>query len=465
MFQDSLFSQTPSTRSGQASPAPAPPVEPVQGVSKVVDYIRRIISQNKTLAGIRVRGEVSGFSNKSGRLYFDLKENTDVLKCVVWASDAQKLPPFKDGDEIICGGDYGTFAQRSQYQLFVKNVELTGIGALYAQFEALKEKFRKEGLFDEARKRPMPAFPRRIAVVSARGKGAEDFLTTVARRAPFIDVQFVETRVQGDGAQIDIAEAIDKASKLDADVIVVTRGGGSYEDLFPFNLEPVVRAIVRAKHPVLSAVGHTGDVHLSDYVADYACETPSNAAQYFGEIGDRFLQRVQRAQNRIEHSVRAIVTARGQAFDYANARLVHVVRDLMRERERNLHALERRLTAQTPQRQLLQRAQRISALRSRLEAASRYFAGPRREPIARASERLKRLQNTVLRPYRDVLGRYDARLEGLSPHALLARGYAIVTFDGHTLTDAARVPEGALIEAQLQHGKLHARVERKENGG
>lgn len=458
MFQDSLFSQRPA-------PAAATSIEPVQGVSRVVDYIRRIISQNKTLAGIRVRGEVSGFSNKSGRLYFDLKENTDVLKCVVWASDAQKLPPFKDGDEIICGGDYGTFAQRSQYQLFVKSVELTGIGALYAQFEALKEKFRKEGLFDEARKRPMPAFPRRIALVSARGKGAEDFLATIPRRAPFIDVQFVETRVQGDGAQMDIGEAIDKASKLDVDVIVVTRGGGSYEDLFPFNLEPVVRAIVRAKHPVLSAVGHTGDVHLSDYVADFACETPSNAAQYFGEIGDRFLQRVQRAQNRIEHSVRAIVTARGQAFDYAHARLTQAVRDLVRERERNLHALERRLTAQTPQRQLLQRAQRISALRSRLEAAARYYAAPRRERLARISERVSGLRNVVLRPYRDLLARYDARLDGLNPHALLARGYAIVTLDGHAVRDASAVPDGALIEAQVQHGKLIARVERKDAGG
>ena len=122
-MQDSLFSQP--------RPPAQPPVEPVQGVSRVVDYIRRIISQNKTLAGIRVRGEVSGLSNKNGRLYFDLKENTDVLKCVVWASDAQKLPPFKDGDEIICGGDYGTFAQRSQYQLFVKSVEPDGaLGSL-----------------------------------------------------------------------------------------------------------------------------------------------------------------------------------------------------------------------------------------------------------------------------------------------------------------------------------------------
>lgn len=454
MFQDSLFSQKP-----HYSPAPT---ESVQGVSRVVDYIRRLISQNKTLAGIRVRGEVSGVSKKNGRLYFDLKENADVLKCVVWAGDALKLPPFKDGDEIICGGDYGTFAARSQYQLFVKAVELTGIGALYAQFEALKERFRKEGLFDEARKRPMPAFPRRVAVVSARGKGAEDFLTTIAKRAPFVRVEFVETRVQGDGAQMDIAEAIDKASRLDVDVIVLTRGGGGYEDLFPFNLEPVVRAIVRAKHPVLSAVGHTGDVHLSDYVADCTCETPSNAAQYFGEIGDRFLQRIQRAQGRLEQTVRSLIGSRAQTFDYVSARLAAVARSSLQKEERSLHALERRLAAQTPHRRLVERSQRIAALRSRLEFAARYYAAPRRETFKRLDERLARMPATLLRPYRELLERRNTRLEGLNPHALLARGYAIVTLDGHAVSDAAAVPEGALVEAQLHRGKLRARVESRD---
>ncbi len=373
-----------------------------------------------------------------------------------------KLPPFKDGDEIICGGEYGTYAQRSQYQLFVKKVELTGIGALYAQFEALKEQFRREGLFEESRKRPMPAFPRRIALVSARGKGADDFLTTIARRAPFIDVRFVETRMQGDGAQMDIAEAIDKASKLDVDAIVLTRGGGSYEDLFPFNLEPVVRAIVRAKRPVLSAVGHTGDVHLSDYVADHACETPSNAAQYFGEIRDRFLQRVQRAQHRMQQAARSLLTAQSQAFDLATSRLASLVRDSIRERERSLHAFERRLNAQTPQSRLVQRAQRISALRSRLEAAARYYGAPRVERARRLSERLCGLQAAVLRSHREIVSRCDMRLEGLNPHKLLARGYAIVTLNGRAVRNASDVPSGALIEAQLQHGKLAARVERTE---
>jgi exodeoxyribonuclease VII large subunit len=448
-MQDSLFSRASA----------APVIEPVQGVSRVVDYIRRLIAQNKTLASIRVRGEVSNLSNRNGRLYFDLKENTDVLKCVVWASETPKLAPFKDGDEVICGGEYGTYAARSQYQLFIKSVELTGIGALYAQFEALKQKFRAEGLFDEGRKRPLPPFPRRVALVSAKGKGAEDFLTTIAKRASFIDVTFVETRLQGDGAQIDIAEAIDKASKLDVDVIVLTRGGGSYEDLFPFNLEPVVRAIVRARRPVLSAIGHTGDVHLSDYVADYACETPSNAAQYFGEIGDRFLGRVQTAHTQLERSLRAALSNAGQRLDSATKDLRHSMQSYVPARQRALALLERRLNKQTPQQRLAQRFERLSTLRTQLTSAGRYYAAPHVQRVRGLREGLDRLHSGALRAQGERLRHFETLLTALDPKALLARGYAIVTFDGRAVRDPAVVPKGAQIQAHVQHGKLIAVVE------
>ncbi|HEV2261419.1 MAG TPA: exodeoxyribonuclease VII large subunit [Candidatus Rubrimentiphilum sp.] len=427
MTQNSLFSRPPA------------PLEQVQSVSRIVDYIKRIISQNKTLAGLRVRGEVSGFNKQpSGRIYFDLKEGADVLKCVSWSSDAASLPPFKDGDEIIAGGDYGTFSQRSQYQLFVKTVELSGVGVLYAQFEALKERFRREGLFDPERKRSLPEFPRRLALVSARGRGAEDFLQTIARRAPFIDVTFVETRVQGDGAQMEIAEAIDKASKLDVDVVVLTRGGGSYEDLFAFNLEPIVRAIVRSKHPVLSAIGHAQDVHLSDYAADRVCETPSNAAQFFGEIADSYRTRVERSGARLQHALTILLNTKGQRFDYARMGLLRAVRENVRERESGLARLRHRLDAQNPQRRLSERGEHLMRLGLRLQ-----------QSVALASKSAQQ-RFEVLR----------ARFEGLNPEAPLARGYAIVTYDGRAVRDAAAVPGGALVEAKVQRGRLQARVEK-----
>lgn len=457
MTQDSLFSKVP---------APANALEPVQGVSRVVDYIRRLLEQNRTLGGLRVRGEVSDLRERSGRLYFDLKENNDVLKCVVWANNAAKLPPLKDGTEVICDGDFTIYAPYGQYQLIVRNVELSGIGALYAQFEALKEKFRKEGLFEKARKRPMPQFPTRVAVISTPdGRGVEDFFTTLAREAPFVQPFRVPTRVEGEGAEIDVAEAIDKASKMNVDVIVVTRGGGSYESLFTFNREPVLRAIVRSKHPVISAIGHTQDVQLSDFVADESCETPSNAAHWFGQIGKRFLTQVQRSDAEIEHAIRRIFTARAQRYDDASARLVRSIRDCWRESERRVQQLERSLNAQTPQRRLAKRGERLASLRSTLHVLSARPLLAQRERLTVLGGQLDRLQTSMLAPSKRRFELLDARLTGANPQSPLERGYAIVTLDGHTVRDAAAVPEGATIEAQVQHGKLWARVERKNLDG
>lgn len=438
----------------------------VEGVSRVVAYLGKMISQNKTLAGIRVRGEISGLSrHHSGRMYFDLKERTDILKCVVWASAALKLPPIKDGDEAIVAGEFGTFAQRSQYQLFVNAVELTGIGNLYAQFEALKDAFRREGVFEPERKRAMPVFPTRIALVSAHGKGAEDFLTTLAIRAPHVAVRFVETRMQGDGAQIDVAEAIDRASHMDVDVIVLTRGGGSYEDLFAFNLEPVVRAILRSPKPVLSAIGHTGDVHLSDLVADVACETPSNAAQYFGQIRDVFARRIGILDTQLVQWVRAQIAARTQALDHASGIAGRSARTIVQDRRQRAMALEARLDKQTPVMRIVTRSQRLAAASSELGSLAKHLLAPRRDRLAATAERFARVRGRALNDLRSRLALSSNTLNAADPRAPLARGYAIVTANGRALRDVAKVSTGELVHAQLQHGTLAARVERTNLDG
>jgi exodeoxyribonuclease VII large subunit len=216
---------------------------------------------------------------------------------------------------------------------------------------------------------------------------------------------------------------------------------------------------------VLSAIGHTGDVHLSDYVADHTCETPSNAAHYFGEIADRFLTRAQRAQARMEHAIRSLVASRAQAFDYANAGLARSVMTFVRERERSLHVVERRLNAQTPQRRLAQRAERITALRSRLEVLARHALTPAADRVLQYQRRLLQSRLHALRPAQQRFELLRTRLQSADPQAPLARGYAIVTMDGRAVRDASTVPDNALIEAQLQRGKLTARVERKDLDG
>jgi exodeoxyribonuclease VII large subunit len=458
-MQESLFAKKAVAA---AQPAPLR----VEGVSKVLDYVRRLIAANRNLASIKVRGEVSGLTNSNGTLRFKLKEEKDILECIVWANDAAKLAPFREGDEIVCAGDFSVYTARSAFQLIVKGIELSGAGAIYAQLKALEDQFRKEGLFEESRKRPMPAFPRRVAVISARdGRGMNDFLTTLARRAPFIDVTFIETRVQGDGAEMDIGAAIDRASKLDVDVILLTRGGGSVEDLYPFNKEPVVRAIVRSKHPVMTAIGHNLDIHVSDRVADFKCETPSNAAQYFGEIGDRFTARLERLRTQMDRSVRERWTGGAQHFDTLMRNLGHAAEVFVPRRSQTLMQLERRLSSQTPQERVTKRRELAASLRSRLDMLAAQATRSRDERLVQLRRRFEQSAPGALRGSRQRLDILCAQLKGVNPEAPLERGYAIVTLDGKAVRDAGAVPPGATIEARVQRGRLRARVEETQSDG
>lgn len=409
----------------------------VYGVSRVVAYIKRIISENKQLARIDVRGEVSNRSEKNGRIYFDLKEGGDLLKCVAWSNAAAKLPRFNNGDAVVVSGEFTTYPAQSIYQLDVKTLELTGIGQLYARFEMLRKKLEAEGLFDASRKRPMPAFPRRVALISARGKGAEDFLTTMARRAPHVRIEFIETLVQGIDAPVEIAKALDRASAMEVDAIVLARGGGTYEDLFAFNEEPVVRAIVRAKHPVLTAIAHTANIHLADAAADKVAETPSNGAHYFGEIRDTYERRLELLSTRLARALREQQRLRLQRFDHALAGLERIGADFVNRKRARLLVIERRLNAQTPLARLAARARAVDSLRDRLRLLARNYTAPK----------LSRVQQWALK-----LDLYD-------PGQPLARGYAMVFHDGALVRDATSVPAGSMLEARVQHGTLLARVE------
>lgn len=434
--------------------------ERVAGVSRVLEYLNRVVKSNKVLASLRVRGEVSGMTTGGAMVHFTLKEGADVLQCVVWANDLPKLQPFRDGDEVICGGDFSAYSRRSQFQLMVRRVELTGAGAIYAALKALEERFRREGLFARERKRPMPAFPRRLAVVSSReSRGMNDFLTTLSRRAPFIQVLFIDTRVQGDGAEIEIAEAIDKASKMDVDVTLLTRGGGSVEDLYPFNKEPVVRAIVRSKHPVMTAIGHNLDIHVSDQVADYHCETPSNAAQYFGEIRDRFATGIERAQARLERAVRERSVDAGQHLELLTRDLRYAAQTYVPQQQARIGGLERRLELRSPAGDLAKRRNRLTGLRSRLETLSGQGTSARLQRARDLRARLGNLARSGPARARSRLEVLHAQLNGLDPEAPLQRGYAIVSQEGRPIRSAAEVNAGTRIEARVLHGRLTARVE------
>jgi exodeoxyribonuclease VII large subunit len=408
-------------------------------VSQFSDRLRRWLERRPELQRIAIVGEISGWKPQpSGNVFFSLKDDRAILRCFVYSSDAKRFPAVTDGVAIVATGTIGIWERSSEYQLRVVAIAPLGVGAIAAKVEALRKRLQAEGLFERTRKRQFARFPRRVALVSARGKGADDFDTTLREKSPHVAVRFIETRVQGEGAEIDIAEAIDRASREDVDAIVLLRGGGSYEDRYPFNTEPVVRAIVRSRHPVVTAIGHTGDTHLADEVADAVFKTPTAAAEYIAGAWAEVTSRIARQRERLARAIEGVVVRCAQRHDAAEQLLRHAVDRRGSQQRQQLLQLQNRLERQNPRHRLGERA-------TRLTAAIVKFDGTRDRVLTKKSNAL-------------ALAR--SRLASVNPEAPLERGYAIVTLAGRPLRDARETRAGDEIEAQLFHGRVAASVER-----
>jgi exodeoxyribonuclease VII large subunit len=254
----------------------------VYTVSDVNRYAQRILSAEEILSGIRVRGEISNYKvYASGHRYFTLKDSAALIRCVWFRGDQRRADAFRDGMRVIARGDVGLYVRDGQYQLTVRDMESDGAGRLYEEFELLKARLEAEGLFDSTRKRPLPAYPRRIGVVtSAHGAAVRDIIRVAGRRGAGVTLVLYPVQVQGEGAAAQIAAAIDEFSRRrDTDALIVGRGGGSIEDLWAFNEEIVARAIFRSAVPVISAVGPETDFTIADFVAHDRAATPSAAAE------------------------------------------------------------------------------------------------------------------------------------------------------------------------------------------
>jgi len=372
-----------------------------------------------------VTGEISNLARpRSGHVYLTLKDERAQLRAAIWRNTATRLPfDLHDGLEVVCRGHIDVYAPRGSYQLIVEQIEPKGIGALELAFRQLREKLGREGLFEPSRKRPLPPFVRRIAVVtSPTGAAVHDFLQVLSRRWRGADVLIVPTRVQGEGAAEEIAAAIRTANRLNVpiDCLVVTRGGGSLEDLWAFNEETVVRAISASRIPVVSAVGHEVDVTLSDLAADVRALTPSEAAELVAPDSDELLAGLQQYQKRLLAALRSRATA-------ARSRLDALARHhVFRRPFARLHDLSRRLD------ELEDRGGR--AIRSR----ARYF--------------------------RQLLDAAAARLESLSPLAVLGRGYSLTqrSEDGRIIRDPMELTAGERITTRFARGQVISRVEQSK---
>ncbi|HEV3091406.1 MAG TPA: exodeoxyribonuclease VII large subunit [Candidatus Cybelea sp.] len=398
----------------------------------------KMIAGHPKLQRIAIVGEITDIKRwRDGNLNMSLKEGEAVLGCFSFASEVRRFPVLKEGLTVRAEGSIEIRPNRSQYQLRALVVSLVGEGKLAAEIEELRMRLRAEGVFDASRKRAVPLFPRRVALVTSDDDARADFEVRLRADAPHVEVLFFRTRVQGKGAEIEVAEAMDRASRAKADVVVLTRGGGSSDDRLTFNLEPVVRAILRSPHPVITALGHTKNRHLADEVADLSLATPTAAAVHLGKEWSRAFEVQERLRSALMRGYRSVLAGKTQSLRFADVALDHRARGYMSRRLEQLHSLERLLGQRSP-------AQRVAQWRLRLVQAS--------NGLTRASERLQ--QQWARR-----LERAQALLVAEDPTRPLARGFAIVTKDGVAVHDAVALAVGDVVSARLERGTFAARVE------
>src|SRR5512143_2776565 len=436
-------------------------------VSEVIAQINGMLRTE--LPGVWVRGEVSGFKGTaaSGHCFFSLKDESGSasLRVKVFASDYRRIPfTLEEGLLVLARGTPDVYPERGELSLRIVEIQPSGIGALQLAFEQLKARLAAEGLFDLAKKRPLPLLPRCIGVVTSRhGAALRDILKVLGARFPSAHVTLYPASVQGAAATFEIVRALRAFSRVpdSADVLIVARGGGSKEDLAAFNDEAVVRAVAASRVPVVSAVGHEVDVTLTDLAADLRAATPSQAAELVVERLDRFEERLARGERDLRISLKGRLDRAEQGL----------------ERLSSLPAFagfpatvaEARLESRAAAAALLSSFRRIPVT---LAARVAGFGQRVRAWVDRAA--LPHLGDSVLQERRAAADRMSARLaaaneklgvaagrlEALSPLRVLARGYAVVTRDGESapLTDAARVARGDGLGIRLAKGRVRARV-------
>jgi exodeoxyribonuclease VII large subunit len=448
---------------------PAEPTRKVLSVSELTAQVKRLLE--KQVGQIWVTGEVTNLrAQSSGHMYFTLKDAAAQLSCVLFRGAAiARRELLQDGQKVLLQGDVTVYEARGQYQLIVRAVELQGVGALQIVFEKLKQKLAAEGLFAPERKRPLPKYPQRIGLVtSPTGAAIHDVLHVIQRRNPGLEIILAPCRVQGEGAAEEIAAAIKLLNEFSEggaprrpdletqkelgsrgarpserlDLILVTRGGGSLEDLWAFNEEVVARAIFESAIPVVSAVGHEIDFTIGDFVADVRAATPSAAAEIIteGVFASRQLV-VDLTQRMARAHPRRRMNELLQRLDDLQAGLLRCTRQGTKERQVAWQNLAERLSRVRPAQLLRQR----------------------RESLVVSRRRLHELTQVHLRNWKNRFGATESRLRLLGPEQVLSRGYSI-TMDaatGKVLRAAKDVKVGQHLKTRLKAGEVLSKVDKR----
>ncbi len=389
-------------------------------VSELNEYVSLVLANDPNLCDLKVSGEISGFKrHSSGHLYFSLKDEDALVRCVMFRQQAMRLNfQPQDGMQVLLYGRASLYEKDGSFQLYANYLKKSGEGELYLRFLALKKELEKRGWFDESRKRPIPFLPRRVGVVtSGTGAAVQDILNIIQRRFPRMPITISSVRVQGAGAAEEIAKAIREMNKKSAvDVLIVGRGGGSMEDLWAFNEPVVAEAIYNSEIPVISAVGHETDFTIADFVADLRAPTPSAAAELAVPEMDACYEAVHLQSDRLRRALSArLERMRATVRLFATAKAFRL--------------LENRLMSER---------QTLDTLRERAFRSTR-------EQIVRT---------------RSELARMYAQIVALDPSAVLERGYAILTdTSGRTLGGVATMQAGNAVNIRMHDGTAGARIE------
>lgn len=387
---------------------------------QVGQYIKGIMDRDRMLSGLMVRGEISNYKMyPSGHHYFTLKDGEGALRCVMFRGDAAALR-FRpqNGMQVIAAGRITVFPRDGQYQLYCVRLTPDGVGDLHLAFEQMKERLQREGLFALEHKKPLPVYPKTIALItSPAGAAVRDMLRILDARWPMTRIKILPVRVQGEGAAQEIAAAIQWANwKQVADLIITGRGGGSMEDLWAFNEEIVARAIYESEIPVISAVGHEPDVTIADFVADLRAATPSNAAEL-------------------------AVPDQNEVYGVLLGCRRHLVGDMSHRLEQYRRRLDR-------------------AAKSRIMTEPGAYFRDKRMLLDYQSERLIRGMERTVSTRREQLARLAAALDAMSPLKVLGRGYSIArNGEGVLLTRASQTKVGERLTLRLAEGSVDCRVE------
>ena len=456
---------TPAAELDKGAVAGAPPAPRELSVSEFSELIARTLDEG--LRGShRIAGEIANLSRR-GHWYFTVKDARSVLSCVLWQSDAARVPFVpKEGDAVVVTGRIGHYPAQGRTQLYVSRMEPQGVGALELRFQQVVRELRELGYFDDGRKKPLPAHPRRVAVVtSAGGAALQDVIKTARERRAQVEFLVVDVRVQGEGAADEIARALRaigrRAVGLGIDAVIVTRGGGSREDLWAFNERVVADAAFALPIPLVAAIGHEVDTSVIELVADRRASTPTQAAMLLLPDVAALAERLDRLARELRHGVRWAVSTR---------------------RDR-LARLERSVAAASPALRIARARQRVDALARRLDDGAIGACGRRRRALEALVERFRRQMPaariaaaragfSALAPRlaRAIVGRFadtrselvvlERRLRAAGPQETLARGYAILTdANGRLVRSVASVGPGDRLDVEVADGRIGVRAE------